>query len=172
MAEHVRRLGSSQWAISATLFWSAISIGRLSTPFVLSRLGERRLLVGALAAAVAGAGALALAPTPAVALAAVTVAGLGLSPVFPITFAAMTRAVAPTRPRLVGPLYACTGVGSAVLPWVVGGSSTLTGSLRIGLTVPVLGSVGLFALSLLRLSLGSDPTGSDPTGSDPVGSDP
>ena len=158
VAEHVRRLGASQWAVSATLFWSAISIGRLSTPFVLPRFGERGLLMGALAAAVAGAGALAFAATPVVALVAVTVAGLGLSPVFPITFAAMTRAVAPARPRLVGPLYACTGVGSALLPWIVGGSSTLTGSLRIGLMVPVLGSVGLFALSLLRLARRQTPT--------------
>jgi fucose permease len=152
VAEHVRRLGGSRWAMSATLFWAAISVGRLSTPFVLPRAGERRVLTAGLVAAALGAAALAIAPGPPVALVAVTIAGLGLSPVFPVTFAALSRDVGPTRPRLVGPLFACTGIGSALLPWIVGFGSTLTGSLRVGLVVPVLGSLGLLALSLRRLS--------------------
>jgi fucose permease len=152
VAEHVRRLGGSRWAMSATLFWAAISVGRLSTPFVLPRAGERRVLTAGLVAAALGAAALAIAPGPPVALVAVTIAGLGLSPVFPVTFAALSRDVGPTRPRLVGPLFACTGIGSALLPWIVGFGSTLTGSLRVGLVVPVLGSLGLLALSLRRLA--------------------
>jgi MFS transporter, FHS family, glucose/mannose:H+ symporter len=152
VAEHVRRLGASHWAMSATLFWLAITAGRLSTPFLLGRAGERRLLVAGLLIAMVGAAGLAVAPTPAIALVAVTTAGLGLSPVFPVTFAALTRDVGPTRPRLVGPLFACTGIGSALLPWMVGASSTLTGSLGVGLFVPALGSLGLLVLSLGRPS--------------------
>jgi len=152
VAEHVHRLGAVQWAVSATLFWSAISIGRLSTPLVIARVGERLVLVAALAGAIAGALALALAPSPAVAFPAVVLAGFGLAPVFPITFGALTRDVAPSRPRLVGPLYACTGVGSALLPWLVGACSTMTGSLHIGLLVPMAGALGLLALSLYRIS--------------------
>jgi fucose permease len=148
VAEHVRRLGASHWAMSATLFWLAISAGRLSTPFLLARVGERRVLVAGLVVANVGTAGLAAAPTAAVALVAVTTAGLGLSPVFPVTFAALTRDVGPTRPRLVGPLFACTGIGSAVLPWMVGAGSTLAGSLGAGLLVPVLGSLALLVLSL------------------------
>jgi fucose permease len=153
VAEHVRRLNTAHWAAATTLFWSAISIGRLTTPLALSRFGERRVLVGGLVGAIAGTVTLALAPVAWVAFAAVVAAGLGLSPVFPITFGALTRDVAPTRPRLVGPLYACTGVGSALLPWLVGVGSTMTGTLRIGLLVPVAGTAGLLALSLLRLAI-------------------
>ena len=152
VAEHVRRVGARDWAVAATVFWSAISIGRLTTPFVLVRVGERRALVGGLAFAMLGASALVVAPVPWMAFLAVLVAGLGLAPVFPITFGALTREVAPTRPHLVGPLYACTGVGSALLPWLVGGVSTATGSLRLGLLVPVAGITGLLALSLARLA--------------------
>jgi fucose permease len=136
IAEHVHRLGSDRWAMATTLFWLAISLGRLLTPLALSRFSERRVLVAA-----------------SVALTAAIVAGLGLSPVFPVTFGALTRDVAPSRPHLVGPLYACTGVGSGLLPWLVGAGSTFTGSLRLGLLVPVVGTAGLLALSLLRLRL-------------------
>ena len=152
VAEHARRVGAREWAVAATLFWSAISVGRLTTPFALARFGERRALVGGLAFAMLGASALVVAQVPWMAFLAAAVAGLGLAPVFPITFGALTREVAPTRPRLVGPLYACTGVGSALLPWLVGGVSTATGSLRLGLLVPVAGTIGLLALSLARLS--------------------
>lgn len=152
VAEHVRRLGAVRWAMATTSFWAAITLGRLATPWLLARALERTVLVGALGVAIGGGLTLALARTPPVAFAAMICAGLGLSPVFPITFGALTRDVAPRRPRLVGPLYACTGVGSAALPWLVGACSTLAGSLAIGLLVPVLGCAGLLALSLYRLS--------------------
>jgi fucose permease len=153
IAEHVHRLGSDRWAMATTLFWLAISLGRLLTPLALSRFSERRVLVAGLTGAISGAIAVAVAPTASVALTAAIVAGLGLSPVFPVTFGALTRDVAPSRPHLVGPLYACTGVGSGLLPWLVGAGSTFTGSLRLGLLVPVVGTAGLLALSLLRLRL-------------------
>lgn len=159
VAEHARRLGAEHWAVATTLFWAAISIGRLTTPFALARFGERHVLVGGLVGAIGGALAVALAPVPSVTFAAVVAAGLGLAPVFPITFGALTRDVAPGCPRLVGPLYACTGVGSALLPWLVGACSAMTGSLRAGLLVPVVGTLGLLALSLRRLASARAPVG-------------
>jgi fucose permease len=153
IAEHARRLGAVRWAMATTIFWLAISMGRLVTPAALSRFGERRVLVGGLASAISGMAAVVLAPTATMAVGAAAVAGLGLSPVFPITFGALTREVAPARPWLVGPLYATTGVGSGLLPWLVGAGSTVTGSLRAGLVVPIAGTVGLLVLSLYRLRL-------------------
>jgi fucose permease len=155
IAEHARRLGAARWTMATTLFWLAISLGRLLTPAALSRFGERSVLVGGLAMAMSGAAVVVVAPAATLAIGAAIVAGVGLSPVFPITFGALTRDVAPTLPRLVGPLYATTGVGSGLLPWLVGAGSTLTGSLRAGLLVPVAGTIGLLALSLHRLRLSS-----------------
>jgi fucose permease len=152
IAEHARRLGAARWPVATTLFWLAITVGRLTTPLVLPRLGERRVLAGGLTCAMTGALAVALAPAAPIAFVAVVLAGLGLAPVFPVTFGALTRDVGPSRPRLVGPLYSCTGVGSALLPRLVGVSSTAAGSLRVGLLVPFLGTVGLLALSVFRLS--------------------
>jgi len=44
-------------------------------------------------------------------------AGLGLSVVFPVTVAAMTREI---PGRVAGPLVAIGGIGGATMPWLVG----------------------------------------------------
>jgi fucose permease len=54
---------------------------------------------------------------------------------------------------LVGPIYAFTGVGSAMLPWTVGFSSSAVHSLRIAMAVPLAGCAALLTLSLIRLRI-------------------
>jgi fucose permease len=155
VAEHVRRIEASgasrQWTMAPMVFWAALALGRLLTPLVLRGRAESRVLVSGLLVVLAASTALALAPTAAVAFVAAAVAGLGLAPVFPITFVDLSRTLGPRRPGAVGPVYAMASVGSAVLPWLVGFCSTRFGTLRAGLVVPIVSAIAMIALTSVRL---------------------
>lgn len=153
IAEHVHRLdpSSARWTLAPTCFWGAVAAGRLLTPVWLRRGSEQALLMLGLALAVTGAVVLAAVPSFPIAFAAAALAGLGLAPVFPTTLTAMSKAVRPSRPGWLGPLFAMTGIGMAVVTWSVGFVSTLTGSLRAGFTVTCATIVAMLVLSVMRL---------------------
>ena len=154
IAEHVHRLSAdASWTIAPTIFWGALSAGRLLTPLLLTMAAERSVLVAGLGSATLAIAALVAIPSVPVALVAAAVAGAGLAPAFPINFAALSRDIGPSRPQLVGPVYALTGVGSAMLPWTVGFSSSAFHSLRLAMAVPLAGCAALLALSLIRLRI-------------------
>jgi MFS transporter, FHS family, glucose/mannose:H+ symporter len=155
VAEHVRRIEGSgagrQWTIAPMVFWAALALGRLLTPLVLRGLPEPRVLVSALTVVLAASTLLVLAASVPVAFVATGVAGLGLAPVFPITFVDLSRTLGPRRPGAVGPVYAMASIGSAVLPWLVGFCSTRFGTLRAGLVVPIGSAIAMIALTGIRL---------------------
>ena len=93
-------------------------VGRLVGDHVLDRVGERRLLVGAVAMTAAGLATTALAPAAAVAFAGLLIWGLGLSVVFPQLYA--------TAARLPG-TSAGTGLGSMLLGQRFGAMTTAAG---------------------------------------------
>ena len=76
--------------------------------------------------------------------------GLGLSPVFPATFALLMR----RRPsaRTAGFILAVSGLGAALFPWLMGVLSTSTGSLRIAMSIPWTLAVVLLLLTPLAAS--------------------
>ncbi len=155
VAEHVRRIEGSgagrQWTIAPMVFWAALALGRLLTPLVLRGLAEPRVLVSALTVVLAASTLLVLAASVPVAFVAAGVAGLGLAPVFPITFVDLSRTLGQRRPGAVGPVYAMASIGSAVLPWLVGFCSTRFGTLRAGLVVPIGSAIAMMALTGIRL---------------------
>jgi FHS family glucose/mannose:H+ symporter-like MFS transporter len=156
VAEHVRRIETTAttryWTFSPMVFWAALALGRLLTPLMLRAFDESRVLLAALTVLLGASTVLAVAPSVPTALVAAAVAGLGLAPVFPITFVDLSRTLAPLRPRAVGPAYAMASVGSAVLPWLVGVCSTRVGTLRAGLVVPIVSAAAMLALTGIRLT--------------------
>jgi MFS transporter, FHS family, glucose/mannose:H+ symporter len=155
VAEHVRRIegnGAGRlWTIAPMVFWAALALGRLLTPLVLRGLAEPRVLVVALVVVLAASAGLTLAASVPDALVAAAVAGLALGPVFPITFVDLSQTLGPTRPGVVGPVYAMATIGSAVLPWLVGFCSTRFGTLRAGFMVSVVSAIAMIALTGIRL---------------------
>ncbi|MFZ1287659.1 MAG: MFS transporter, partial [Candidatus Phosphoribacter sp.] len=96
----------------------AMLVGRLLGDHVLDRVGQRRLLLGAIWLSGAGLLVTVLAPVSAVALLGLAVWGLGLSVVFPQLYA--------TAARLPG-TSAGTGLGSMLLGQRLGGMVTAIG---------------------------------------------
>ena len=149
IAEFTRRTGpllGTAWTLAPTAFWGAETLGRLAAPLVLRRTSEARLLTAGLLVAAAAVILLVTADQVGAAMAGAALAGAGLAPIFPLILAAMNRQVAPVAPQLMGPLFAMGGLGGATLPWVVGLTSTRTGSLHAGLVVPLVALAGIMAL--------------------------
>ena len=154
VAEFARRMVSgatTAWALAPMAFWAALTTGRLLAAVALKRVSESALIRGGLVLATLGVLAIIFAAsTPEGVIAGAAAAGLGLSAIFPLLWALVTRSVTSIAPRAAGPMYAAGGLGGAVVPWVVGAVSSALGDLRAGLAVPLGALLVLLALSSLK----------------------
>jgi FHS family L-fucose permease-like MFS transporter len=133
-----------------SLFWAALLAGRAAVPIVLRRIPEARVLGASLLLATGGVALLAASRSGAVLVVSIMMAGLGLSTVFPLTFAQFTRELGRDAVRSAGSVFVLAGLGGAVLPPLVGFVSTTSGSLSTGLFVPLIGCLAMVALRAWR----------------------
>ena len=137
-----------QMALSTTLFWACLTFTRAFATAALLRVRESLLLRAGLALAVfAIAGLLSAHGFWAVSLSA-GLLGAALAPWFPLVLSQMIAEAATASQ--VGKIVAVSGLGAAAIPWLVGQMSAATGSLRVGLTLPILGVLVLLLCSFVR----------------------
>ncbi|MFZ0772338.1 MAG: MFS transporter [Candidatus Sulfotelmatobacter sp.] len=134
------------WALAPMFFWGGLLAGRALVPLVPLRRRERTLLASGLMLAAAGICLLLRARTFASVAICVTAAGLGLAGIYPILIAWLVKAFGERSRRIGAIMFALAAMGGATMPWLVGLTSTTTGSLRAGLLVPLVGCVAMFAL--------------------------
>jgi len=138
------------WVVVPSFFWGGLLLGRALAPLILRRIREIPLARAGLVLATLGTCAVLISRNLPALTAGVGIAGLGLSTVFPITIAELSRRFEGSASRFVGAMFALGGLGGATLPWLVGYVSNKFGNLRAGLWVPVAGCAILLALYLLR----------------------
>jgi fucose permease len=125
--------------ITPSFFYAALMIGRLVAPFLLKSLDEVTLVRGGLLLACLGvAGHLASHSTNTV-LASACAAGFGLSSVYPITIALLSREFCSASSGLGSVMFVLSNIGGGLLPWMVGVWSNRSGSLKTGLLLPLFG---------------------------------
>jgi fucose permease len=153
-AEFSKRLANGITGLTTlapTFFYGGLTLGRASAPLALHRLKERTLVLGALSLAAAGNILLIVAPGLHVAIAGVFLAGLGCASVYPIYISWLSRWYGARAKKIGGVLFALASLGGSVGPWLVGTVSQFSGSLRIGLLVPLLSALIMIGLvQLLR----------------------
>jgi MFS transporter, FHS family, glucose/mannose:H+ symporter len=152
MPEHARRMSAGgpaiQWVSASIAFWGGLTGGRALGSTHLERHREdRTALAGLVLAACCVVGLLA-ATRPAMVTVAALVGGLGLSVVFPVTVASMTREL---PGRIAGPLVAFGGIGGATVPWLVGVLSSRADSLAMGLAALLVADLILLGLHVVRI---------------------
>jgi fucose permease len=148
-AEYAKRLANgitSLTTLAPMFFYLGLTSGRAGAPLVLMRLPERKIVLGALSLTAAATILLIAAPTLATAIVAVFFAGLGCASVYPIYIAWLSRWYGPRAKKIGGILFALASLGGSVGPGLVGFTSKLSGSLRIGLMVPLLGTIAMICL--------------------------
>jgi fucose permease len=152
ITEYTRRLtvdsSTMRWETAASAFWGGLAAGRglvavgLRPRFENAAVFSGLVLVGtAIATLLAVSG---LSPVLLVSVAC----GLGMSPSFPVTMAALAREM---PPRLAQPMIALGSLGAATVPWLVGAISSRTGSLSSGLSALLALLAVLVVLHVLRV---------------------
>lgn len=137
--------------LTPSFFYAALMVGRLLAPFLLRNVPEVRLVQAGLVFACAGmAGMIVSHHLPGVALSA-CVAGLGLSSVYPITIAILSRDFGRASSKVASIMFVLSNAGGGLFPWIVGVASNGFGTLKAGLLVPLAGSAIMFLLYLQRL---------------------
>ena len=138
MMTYVSRLPISgrEWSpIAASGFWGALILGRALVPTVMRWLTEAQLLTSTLTIAFMSVLVLLLTHAPLVIVLSATVAGFVLGPIFPLCLSRVLTLMNNSADSKW--VFAICGLGAAFLPWLTGEVSAHSGSLRIGLLVPV-----------------------------------
>ena len=115
-------------------------------PLVLRKTDEIKTARAGLALACTGMAGLVLSRTLPLVVASVSIAGLGLAAVYPITISRLSQEFGPATARVGSLMFTMANFGGASLPWLVGYSSQRFHDLRVGLAVPLVATVLMYAL--------------------------
>ncbi len=149
VASYAKSLGSLSPALSLitpSFFYAALMLGRWLAPFLLRTTGEIKLAQAGLLLACAGTAGLVFSRGLTGVLVSACSAGLGLSSVYPITIALLSREFGSASSRIGSLMFVLSNIGGGLLPWIVGLSSHRFGTLKAGLFVPLLGCVAMYIL--------------------------
>jgi FHS family glucose/mannose:H+ symporter-like MFS transporter len=139
-------LDPAQAALATTALWAAFAVGRAVASVVLLYVPEQAVRLAGLALSAFAVALLRATHNGASIAFCAAALGLGMAPFFPVTFSRLV-ALSPT-PRQAGAAISNIGLGSAVLPYLVGVVSTRTHSLRLAMAVPIFLAVALLLLSV------------------------
>jgi FHS family glucose/mannose:H+ symporter-like MFS transporter len=151
-AEYARRLANGitgMTTLAPMFFYAGLTFGRASAPLVLLRLPERKIVLGALSLAAAATALLIASRSLAVATVAVFLAGLGCASIYPIYIAWLSRWYGARAKHIGAILFALASLGGSAGPGLIGAVSKYSGSLRVGLLVPLVCALIMIGLVLL-----------------------
>jgi fucose permease len=151
VASYARRIEAGSgtfWALTPSFFWGALLLGRALAPVMLRHVRDTTLASAGLVLASLGVFVLLIANTMALVVVGASLAGFGLASVFPINIALLSQWFGEMASRIGGVMFALSSLGGATAPWLVGALSSRFGSLRVGLTVPLVGSLAMLFLYL------------------------
>jgi FHS family glucose/mannose:H+ symporter-like MFS transporter len=153
IASYAKSLGSMTATMSLmtpSFFYASLMLGRLLSPVLLTKMEEAGLARWGLVAACAGGAGLVMSNGLPRVLVSASLAGFGLSAVYPITIAMLPREFGPGASRVGSIMFTLSNLGGGFLPAIVGISSSAFGTLKAGLVVPLAGSALMLALYLRR----------------------
>src|SRR6266849_9939026 len=150
-AQRATTWSSNTWTLAPMFFFAGLLSGRGTVAAILLRWKEVTVAVGGLLLAATGELIFLAAHSPVALFGGAFLAGLGLAGLFPIFIAWLSKWFGARARKVGGVMFALAAGGSALVPPLVGIVSRYSGSLRIGLLVPLAGCVAMLAvIGLLR----------------------
>jgi fucose permease len=145
----IRRLGTNPtWAILAlTVYFLALTTGRLVGRRLFPAVSHRRLLLGGIALSMAGYLILSLTTSIAVAWIAVTAVGAGFAPIYPLLAETLDDRFS-YHPGFYNGLFSIAMTGAMCAPWLISYVDRLFG-IQYLMLVPAFGSIAVLVLTLL-----------------------
>jgi FHS family glucose/mannose:H+ symporter-like MFS transporter len=151
-AEYAKRLAkgiTGMTTLAPMFFYAGLTSGRGAAPQILQFLHERKIVLGALSLSAAATTLLIASRSLPVATVAVFLAGFGCASVYPIYIAWLSRWYGARAKKIGGILFALASLGGSAGPGMIGAVSKFSGSLRIGLFVPLVCAMILICLVVL-----------------------
>src|SRR5438132_5560874 len=151
-AEYAKRLANGITGLTTLaqmFFYADLTSGRAAAPLFLRHLSEIKLVLYALSLAAAATTLLIASRSLPVPTDAVFLAGLGCASVYPIYIAWLSRWYGAGAKKIGGMLFALASLGGSAGPGLIGAVSQYSGSLRVGLLVPLICATILICLALL-----------------------
>jgi fucose permease len=145
-AKRVSVIPGRGWITVPSYFYGALLLGRVLAPLTLRQISDVKQACTGAALAMVGSGALLFARSVSGVAVCALFAGLGLSSLYPIAIGFLSEAFGAATPRIAGVMFACSTLGGASVPWLVGYVSTRVASLRTALVVAVAGCVTMLLL--------------------------
>ncbi len=139
-AEYARRIAkgiTSMTTLAPMFFYAGLASGRGAAPQILRFMHERKIVLGALSLTAAATTLLIASRSLPIATVAVFLAGLGCASVYPIYIAWLSRWYGARAKQIGGVLFALASLGGSAGPGLIGVVSKFSGSLRVGLLVPL-----------------------------------
>ncbi len=136
---------AGQWV---TLFWGALTVGRILAGLFGHRLTPVMQLWGGAIGAAIGAVLIGLGSGPVANVSGLVLAGLSLAPIFPALIATTTERVGRSyAPDTIGLQVAAANIGAAGIPWLIGQAveATTVNVIGICLVIAAVVYLGLFA---------------------------
>lgn len=128
-------------------YWAALMLGRMLAASLLRAVGKIQVVLGCAVIALTGSIILLQAQSLRTLVAGVVLIGLSYGPIFPTTLAIAGDRYWKDAGTVFGLLFSVALIGGMTFPWGVGQlSENLT--VRTGMLVPLLGAVGICALSV------------------------
>jgi|SRR5580658_1231337 FHS family glucose/mannose:H+ symporter-like MFS transporter len=132
--------------VSPSFFYAALMAGRWIAPLVLRGVGETRVAQAGIGIACAGMAGMIWSHAATGVIISAIVAGFGLSAVYPIAIALLSREFGAAASRAGSLMFTLATLGGGCLPWLVGYFSKRFGSPRAGLAVPLISGMLMYAL--------------------------
>jgi len=148
-AEYARRLANGITGTTTrapAFFYAGLTFGRAAAPLALHRLSERKIVLAALGLTAVSTLSLIASPSLVPAIVSIFFAGLGCASLYPIYIAWLSRWYGPRAKKIGGILFALASLGGSAGPGLVGFTSKLSGTLRIGFSAPLFGILLMFAV--------------------------
>lgn len=145
-ANSLRTMSLTVSVMIPSFFYSALMLGRWLAPLLLRKVDDIQVARGCLLLACAGMAGMVGSRSPLAVMASASVAGLGLSTVYPITISLLSREFGQAASRVGSLMFTSANLGGALFPWLVGASSNQVGTLKAGLAVPLISGAIMFVL--------------------------
>ncbi|HEV3420340.1 MAG TPA: MFS transporter [Candidatus Acidoferrum sp.] len=139
---------AAKMAAAPAFFYGFLLLGRFLVPIVLRYFSQRALSVGGLVLTTVGVGLVAFAQTPMVLHAGALLAGLGCGPQYPIYVTWLAAIFEGDATWLAALFFGAAGIGSSLIPWLVGVVASQTHSLRFGFMLPLVSALLMIPFAL------------------------
>ncbi|MEP7285891.1 MAG: hypothetical protein ABI947_09000, partial [Chloroflexota bacterium] len=154
----VTKATASNGTIATSLYWTGLTVGRLTASLILRRLTDGQLLILSIILLGIGATIILLLPTNEfTSIVGSFIVGFGCGPIFPIAFASFNKIAPGSGGTVSGVMMAVGNFGAVVLPWLQGqvGAGMNGGIIVILILSLILLGVALQIQRQMRLTLAS-----------------